>query len=199
MKSLRASRVVLLRGDFGTGKTLFSVALGYHLLRNVFVNRAAFNFPVSFGHEPRQYRTYAVLDEGGRLFDNRMAFKVKELNELSQDATFALRKNGSYFLLPSYLDVDKRFRRGLRIHRRWPPGDNKYPNVFEKYFWVYFWERGEEKLELREEKVNYWKGFLVFVNPGAFFNTYDTYFKPSKELLIDFVARCVTGGDLVEV
>lgn len=188
---MRASRVILLQGDFGTGKTLLSVALGYHMLAERWVNQCAFNFPVSFGGAPGKYRTYTVIDEGGRLFDNRMAFKDKDLNRLSAEMTWNLRKTGSYVLMPSYLDVDRRFRRGLRIHRQFPVGDLLRPNLLEKHVWVYWWERGEEELELRREGVNYWSGKLLFLNPPAFFGSYDTYYQPSWELLQDFVRRIV--------
>lgn len=188
-KSLRASRVVLLLGDFGTGKTLFSVALGYYLLLHQYVERAAFNFPCSFGSPPIKRRTYFVVDEGGRLFDNRTAYTNKELNQISADMTWDLRKEGSYVLMPSYLDTDKRFRKGLRVWRSFPPGDLLRPNFFERNFWVYVWERGEEEVELRQPGVNYWSGKLVLVRPGAFFGSYDTYFKPSMPLLRDFVKR----------
>ena len=155
-RSLRASRIVQLRGDFGTGKTLFSVAIAYHMRKLRWIRWASFNFPVRWrdSSAPGLKHSLSVIDEGGRLFDDRTAYRLKELNKLSSDLLYALRKRGSYVVIPSYVGIDKRFRNGLRVHRRWPEGNERDPNPLKRNLWLFFWERGEEDSELQKKGVN---------------------------------------------
>ena len=173
MIALKKARILNLLGHMGTGKTLFATALGYHALRQGYVTRSAFNYPVAFGSAPVQRNCYAVLDEAGRVFDNRLSFKDSGLTKLVADLTYKLRKDGSFIVVPSFINVDKRLRDGVRMHRTWALG---------AYLWIYHWEIGEENVEERREGINYEEGVLWFFNPKAFFGVYDTYFQPSQNL-----------------
>jgi hypothetical protein len=194
-KHLRAWRLVFFRGAFGTGKTLLSVALAYHMIRLGKIASASFCFPVRWAAVPSPFNSFNVLDEAGRLFEDRTAYKDKALNHLSKEATWALRKDDSYLLLPSVIPVDRRLRRGVRIWRVWPPGESERPNWLQRSVWRYVWEAGSEDREIRQEGVDYWHGQLTLLNPGYFFGMYDTTYKPDFELLRDFIGRCVAVSD----
>ena len=178
IKHLRQARILLLSGAMGTGKTLLSVALGHHLLQGEYVSSAAYNFPVVHGGVPARRYCYAAIDEAGVFFDARVAWKKKELNELSAKLVAFLRKHGSYLVIPSYLTPDARFRKGLRMWRR---------STITKYLWVYQWELGPEETEERRPGINFWEGQLVFFNPPYFYGQYDTYFEPWNELTFAFI------------
>lgn len=183
---LKQVRILNLTGSMGTGKTLFSVALGYHLLREGLVKSAAFNFPVSFGSSPSPRWSYAVIDEAGTLFDARDSFKAKELNKLTASLLFKLRKLGSYIVVPSFIETDRRFRVGLRMWRVW---------AFGGRLWSYAWELGPEEQAERRPGINYWEGRLYFVNPAEFFGTYDTYFAPGRNLSFEFLSGLLMERD----
>jgi hypothetical protein len=184
---LRQVRILNLIGAMGTGKTLLASAVGYELLRRGLVDRVATNYPFGPSAAPSPRFTYAVYDEAGVVFDNRMAFKDKRLNEMSSGLIFGLRKAGSYFVVPSFLEVDKRFRSGMRMWRRFAIG---------KWLWIYQWEVGEEDAELRRPDVNYWTGSLWFVHPAHFFGTFDTYFVPGRALSIAFLQEMLREWEL---
>lgn len=175
---LSMTRILNLTGSMGSGKTLLGVAMGYEFLRRGFVQRAAFNFPCSFGSAPAPRWSYNVYDEAGVVFDNRMAFKNRDLNEMSAGLTFGLRKAGSYFVVPSFLEVDKRFRTGMRMWRTL---------AIRNLFWFYVWEVGPEDMEEQKPGRNYWSSWFMFFNPAHFFNTYDTFFVPGRNLSIAFL------------
>lgn len=185
-EQLKQVRILNLTGAMGTGKTLFSVALGYHMLTQGLVRSAAFNFPVSFGAAPSPRWSYAVLDEAGTLFDARDSFKSKELNKLTASLLFKLRKLGSYVVVPSFIETDRRFRVGIRMWRMWQFGGT---------LWAYSWEIGPEDTEERRLGINYWEGRLYFVNPREFFGTYDTYFAPGRNLSYDFLSGLLMDRD----
>lgn len=181
---LRTVRIMLLMGSLRSGKTLFSVAMGYHLLSNGNVCRAAFNFPVSFGDAPFPRWTYAVIDEAGVAFDKRESFKQQLANKFTRESTFRLGKLGSYLVIPTFLESDKRFRVGMRVWR---------VKKFADLLWLYTWELGPEAKEDRRLDINYWTGRLWFVNPRAFFGVYDTYFTPWPNLTLDFLSHFIEG------
>lgn len=176
----KQTRIINLQGQMGSGKTLLSVALGYHFLREGYVERFSSNFPVGFAAEPMPRWSFNVMDEAGVFFDNRSAFKDKSLNQMTAGLTFGLRKAGSYLIFPSFLGADKRFRAGLRMWRTWSFGNR---------LWIYHWEVGEETTEERREGVNYWQGRLVLVGPSHFFNVYDTYYKPIANMTLDWARK----------
>lgn len=191
MKQVSGTRLINMAGFMGTGKTLFSVALGFHMVRYNYVTRASFNLPISFGKAPHWYRSYNVLDEAGVLFENRN-YRDKELNEMSKAVLYALRKNGSYIVTPSYLDTDKRFRKGaLRMYRVFPLPNQNAP------IWLFRWEVGPEEIEERNV-TNFKKGYLAFIRPAWFYNTYCTYYAPNVQLSRQFVTKCIKNEDLDE-
>lgn len=183
---LKQVRILNLTGSMGTGKTLFSVALGYHLLREGLVRSAAFNFPVSFGSAPSPRWNYSVIDEAGTLFDARDSFKKAELNKLTASLLFKLRKLGSYIVVPSFIETDRRFRVGLRMWRMW---------ALRGLLWAYWWELGPEEMEERRPGINYWDGRLYFYKPSHFFGTYDTYFAPGRNLSYEFLRGLLLERD----
>lgn len=185
-EQLKQVRILNLTGSMGTGKTLFSVALGYHMLREGLVRSAAFNFPVSFSSAPTPRWSYAVLDEAGILFDARDSFKAKELNKLTASLLFKLRKLGSYVVVPSFIETDKRFRVGLRMWRMWS---------FGGLLWGYNWELGPEEAEERRPGINFWEGRVYFLNPREFYGTYDTYFAPGRNLSYEFLNGLLMDRD----
>jgi hypothetical protein len=163
----------------GTGKTLASVALSYHMLREYRVQAASFNFPVSFGVAPHYKHTVATVDEAGVFFDNRVSYKDKELSKTLAELSAFLRKRGSYVIAPSYITVDKRLRNGLRLYR--------IANI-ANIFWVYHYEEGPEDLMEQRPGINYHEGRLILVNPRFFFNVYDTYRQPTLEDTTQFIS-----------
>ena len=180
---LKQARVLNLIGAMGTGKTLFSVALSWHLLRLGYVERAAMNFPCDISSAPTYRYCVSVLDEAALIFDARNAFKSKQLNKLLAALTFKLRKTGSYMLVPSFIDVDRRLRTGVRIYRK---------TAVNNRLWVYHWEFGPEEPEERRPGLNFFEGSLMLVNPQYFFGTYDTYFVPGPNLSLDFCGRLLS-------
>jgi len=178
-KALKKARILNLLGHMGTGKTLFATGLGYHMLKEGYVTRSAFNYPCAFSSAPEKDNCYAVLDEAGRVFDNRLAFKSQALTKLAADLTYKLRKDGSYLVVPSFIDVDKRLRNGVRMYRVW---------ALANVLWKYHWEIGEEDEEKRRPGVNYEEGFLWFFNPRTWFNVYCTYFQPPPNMSRAFLS-----------
>lgn len=170
-------------GAMGTGKTLASVALSYQMLRDYRVLSASFNFPVSFASSVGYKHQVGTMDEGGVFFDNRLAYKDKALTQRLAELTAFLRKRGSYFIVPSYIAVDKRLRNGMRLYRTHNVGN---------LLWVYHWEQGEENSEEQRKGLNYWEGTLALYNPRFFFNTYDTYYAPSSHSTMEYALKFVT-------
>lgn len=173
LDSIRKSRIVFLSGDQGTGKTLFSVALGYHMKATGYVKYAAYNLPVSFSDYPHVRNDYIGVDEAGLLFDSRSSFKMNHISSFMTASIYNLRKRGSYIVAPSFVQVDKRLRDGTRIFRTGTIG--------KKLLWRYQWERGNEDAATRIEggpKPDYWTGRFWLVNPAYFYGVYDTYYAP---------------------
>lgn len=169
----------------GTGKTLLAVAIADKLLSDGYVTRVCSNFPVDIAG-PLQYRnSVALFDEAGTLFDSRQAFKDKALNALSAELTFALRKAGSYFVVPSFLDIDKRFRAGVRIWR----------THASSWLWRYSWQLGPEEPEEQEPGLNFWSGALWLISPGKYWGRYDTYFVPGRNLSLAFLRQWLAARD----
>ena len=183
---LKQVRILNLLGAMGTGKTLFSVALGYHMLKLGRVGNAAFNFPVAFGGRPFPLKTYCVLDEAGAAFGDRSTFRDKAKSLATANATVKLRKQGSYLVIPSFLGVDKRFRAGVRMWR--------VRTLLNDRLWLYSWEVGPEAKEERRVDVNYWAGRVLFFSPQSFYGTYDTYFFPPPPLTLDFLDQFIGKG-----
>lgn len=179
VKHLKLARILNLTGFQGTGKTLFATALGYHLLHEWHVERAAFNFPVSFGDAPQRLQCFYALDEIGVLFDNRFSAKKQTASTLLARVTYNLRKNGCIIAAPSFLAVDKRLRAGMRISRIRSIGSTA---------WQYHWEMGEEDALLRRPGINYMEGSLWLLNPRFFFGVYDTHYDPPAPVTARFLA-----------
>jgi hypothetical protein len=179
-------RLLNITGHMGTGKTLLSVALGFELLRRGLVERFSSNFPCCLSKAPARRYCAAVLDEGAQLFDARDSYKNKALNELSRGITARLRKDGSYLMAPSFIDIDKRFRDGMRVWRV----------LKVARFWFYSWEYGPEEVEERRTGLNgnYDCGKLILFNPSHFFGWYDTWFWPSPDLSQAFVGELLRGS-----
>lgn len=183
---LKQVRILNLIGPMGTGKTCLGVAIGYHLKRLGYVMTSAFNLPVSFGEHPQARWCYGLLDEAGLLFDARDSFKSRELNRLTGRLLFKLRKDGSYLAVPSFIEVDKRFREGVRIWR---------VSAFGSRLWFYHWELGPEEAEERRPGINFFEGTFTFVNPRHFFGAYDTYFAPGRSLSYEFLYHLLREND----
>lgn len=176
------ARILLLSGFLGTGKTLTSVALGYHLLRYGVVDSVCYPFPCAWNSAPQPMATLCGLDEAGRVFDNRISYKDKTLSQMLADSTVFLRKHSSYLVASTYLDSDKRLRKGMRMRRLRTVGN---------LVWIFQWEMGPEDIDLRD-RANHpdWdEGVLIFLRPSAFFGCYDTKYPPTQDELIEFF-RC---------
>lgn len=181
LDSIRKTRIVFLSGDQGTGKTLFSVALGYHMALTGYVRSCAYNFPVSFSHAPEPRNEFIGCDEAGLLFDSRSSFKMAHVSAFMTASIFNLRKRGSYVVVPSFIDVDKRLRGGTRIYRT--------KTMFKNRLWIYTWERGEEDVSLQVRGRNFWTGVFALYNPAFFFGSYDTYYAPPLYHTIRFLEQ----------
>lgn len=176
-KQLKAARILQVAGAMGTGKTLLAVAIADKLLKDGYVSRVCSNFPVDVAGELSYRNSVALFDEAGTVFDSRQAFRDKSLNALSAELTFALRKAGSYFVVPSFLDVDKRFRVGVRVWR----------THASSWLWRYAWQLGPEEPEEQQPGLNYWAGALWLLRPARYWGRYDTYFVPGRNLSIAFL------------
>jgi hypothetical protein len=179
-ENLRQTRLVNISGGMGTGKTLFAVAVGYEMLKRGYVNSVTSNFPVEFAAAPDAEKCFAIFDEASVVFDGRTSFKKTDLNDMSRDATVALRKKGSYMATPSFIEVDKRFRNGMRLWRTWSSKNR---------LWLYRWEIGPEEKEEQRKGQNYWDGWLALLNPAHFFGCYDTIYFPGRNLSMAWLER----------
>jgi len=166
MSKFKEARALFVGGMKGTGKTLFSVALSYEMLRLRYVAFTAFNFPVckALSFPPVKNQCIATIDEAGVFFDARFTYRDKVLSAFVTESTSFLRKDGSFMIIPSYSVPDVRLRSDMRIHRL-----RALP-----FSWFYRWESGEEDVTLRKPGVNFYTGTLVLFNPAKFFGTYDT-------------------------
>lgn len=193
LSAFEGARMLNLTGMLRSGKTLFSVALAWHLKVHGMVTNTVFNFPCAFGDAFRERKnTYVVLDEAGRLFDNRTAYKDKDLNKILTESIWSLGKDGSYVAYPSFLDVDVKLRQSsVRCWRSWPkpppPGEKKFQPL-----WFYRWEFGEEEVEKRNAQ-NFDSGFFWFFYPQAFWGAYDTWYQPGSDELKLFAQRVSKG------
>ena len=182
MEQFINARLLFLKGQKGTGKTLFATALGYHLLKEAYAVNAAFNYPCSFAGYPAYNQTYGVVDEAGVFFDARSAYKDKDVTAFISEATTFLRKRGSFLVIPSYNPPDKRLRSGMRMFR-WK---------VTKRMWFYQWEIGPEEVNARTHGVDYFRGRLVLFNPQFFYGVYDTYFEPPELLTLRWIKDFLT-------
>lgn len=141
-------RVLYLGGPFGSGKTLFAVAVAWRLYRAGF--RVWSNVPVMFADDVTPslpLNTCVLLDEARRYADAR-DWKKNQIGLV--DYARHLR---AYFLLPAAFDVDVRLRR-FEIRRI-------FPSVFRGSIWLY------------SARSDYDTGFLVpLLGPRAFFSVY---------------------------
>lgn len=188
---LNTDGLCLLLGSKGTGKTLTATAMGYHLLRLGQALSFSCNYPCTFASAPSKRWTVGVLDEAGLVFDSRFTYRDKAKSLLSARSTAFLRKDGSYLFVASVVTPDKQLRAGVRMYRVFPSVNSK--SFWNRYLWLFRWERGPEDRMEQKKNLNYFSGFLALLNPAYFFGTYDTYFAPSPELTVDYLTQFVNN------
>lgn len=178
--AMTTARVIVLGGPLRTGKTMFATLFAYELLKRRLSGYAVGNYPCSFFSPPAAdgRNTVFLLDEAGTLFDKRTSFMNKRLNDLSLDVLSFLGKRNNYLLLASHATVDKRFERGVYCERV----------LTFKYAWYYTWSY---KLSSRRTQ----KGRFVLLYPQAWFDTYDTYFEPPRDLSEHLLGCSVAEAD----
>lgn len=182
------ARQVYVMGNKGTGKTLFSVALGYHLLSNSWVSSVVSNFPCSLSSAviPPLSSCYLVLDEVGQYLDSRLSYRSKELTLLLAGATVNLRKTGNYLALPTFIEGDSRMRAGsIRVFRRRAVGS---------FLWLYQCDYGTEDTQDRRPGVNWFSYPLLLFFPSRYFALYDTSFVASGSLPYDLMQAVSAVG-----
>lgn len=171
---LTSYRVCNIRGHYGSGKTLLSVALAFELWRQGLVDSIYSNFPMagrstdySYG-----YRFAMLLDEAHIMLDARSFSK-----QASQTWLKDLRKRESVLILPAVLSVDVRFR-SVIVQRIFAfPGN---------LLWIYRWQ-------IDDGAGKHTGSFQLFY-PSYYFNSYSTKYSPNDE---DFenIKRVMAGTD----
>jgi hypothetical protein len=157
---LTAYRVVYIRGRYGSGKTLLSVALSYELWKQQHVDRIYSNFPMAGRDENYEYseRFAMILDEAHIVLDSRSFSR-----QASQTWLRDLRKRESVLIMPAVLSVDIRFR-SLSVQRIF---------MFGNLLWVYRYEI-DDGARLQNNTFS-----LLF--PNYYFGAYSTKYSPKDE------------------
>lgn len=177
---LSESRICLISGPMGTGKTLMSVAITYELLKRRNIRSFTANFPCQLASPVHHRRHALIVDEAGVHFNSRLSYKDKSATLALTGLTAYLRKGENYVITPTYLSTDAMLRRGLRVWRT-----VKIPRIG----WLYFWESGEEDTAARKLNDNYWRGRLILRRPSVLFGAYDTYFQPGPNLTAELIRQ----------
>jgi len=161
-----------IRGRYGSGKTLLSVALAYELWKQNYIKHILASFPMN-GMKNQldgiDGDFVMLLDEAGLILDSR-EFGRNASKEWLKD----LRKRKIILVLPSVIDVDKRFRQVV-VQRIF---------MFGNIFWIYRYQVGDG-LGVEDGWFGLWK-------PSWYFGTYDTDYiveDEDFEKLLDVMAR----------
>lgn len=160
-------RLCWVGGTLGSGKTLFSVALMDHMMRQGMVHGVVANFPTVFptsmGPEDGTLIGRGVIfDESWTHLDARNS----AVNETKRYGAYA-RKIESYWLFPSVFPVDKRVRT-LTVYR-----DGTIPVLG---WWIYRW-----MVELGHKLFDGGGGTFYMTNPSQYFGMYDTKYLPTGD------------------
>jgi len=188
VKKCLAYRLISIHGEQGRGKTLFSVAFAHYFLYWRYVDHLVTNFPsslpsVSFPLNGRN--TLYLFDEAGRVFDNRSAYKDKNLNAQLSESIYSLRKRGSFVVYPSFLELDKKINdHSVRLTL----------SLMIPFFWRYIWEVGPTSPEERT-RYNSSSGSFWLINPAALYGCYDTYYAPSTGEVYSFARQLASYKD----
>lgn len=170
-------RVVNIRGRYGSGKTLLTVAMAIELWRRDLVDKIYANFPMA-GRELE----YVVADKSFVMIIDE-AHIILDAREFSKNASKKwlrdLRKRNCVLFTPSMTDVDKRFRR-VMVQRSFMLGN---------LMWVYRWQV--------DDGMGIHGGWFALVLPGKYFGAFDTQYSPIDE---DFenLERVMSGDVEIE-
>lgn len=171
IRALNYVRLAWLRGIYGTGKTLLSLAIYWELLRQGWHGKVFSPIPLVTPLVPDDcHSAILILDEAGTVFSNR-SFADKNLTGEVARAVSYLRKTDSYLLFPSYSRPDVMFRRGLHIESKFRLG---------KLVWFYNWWLPEDEETEDVYKMAKMRGVYPLLFPSRFFGTYDTLYVPSN-------------------
>lgn len=166
-------RVVNIRGRYGSGKTLLSVALSYEFWRRNYIDHIFSNFPMmgqSFDWSVST-KFIMILDEAHVILDSRQFSK-----NASSDWLKDLRKRLAILILPAVIDVDKRFR-AVMVQRMFFLGN---------FIWLYAYKVDDGMSEL--------SGWFGLIRPSAYFGKYSTKYVVQQD---DFDnMRAVMANDL---
>lgn len=180
IRALGYVRLAWLRGLYGTGKTLLSVAILWELLRRGWQGRVFCPFPLDAPIPDHTARSaILILDEAGTVFGNR-SFADKELSGEVGRAVSFLRKTDSYLLFPSYSRPDIMFRRGLHIQSKARIG---------RLVWLYRWWLPADEETEDDYSLAPMRGVYPLIFPARFFGTYDTLFVPTSRDVIGAIAK----------
>lgn len=165
-------RVVNIRGHVGSGKTLLSVATGYELWEQGYIDHIYAPFPVK-GQRNKydKYKKFVMLlDEAHVVLDSRK-FGQNNVEEWLRD----IRKRQAIIITSAFIDVDKRMR-SVVVQRTLLIGS---------LFWMYRWQI--------DDGIGVSTGTFGLLFPNWYFGLYDTLYSPSYE---DFEnMRIITNGD----
>lgn len=167
LKALSYVRLAWLRGLFGTGKTLLSVALFFELWKSGWRGSIFSPFPVLSPSSLTSRAGFLVLDEAGTVFSSR-SFADKSLSADALRAVSFLRKTDSYLIFPSYTRPDILFRRGLHVERVFA-----LPSLWVYRYWLPQSEDEEDNFSMAKLK-----GYYPLLFPSRYFRFYDTRFVP---------------------
>ena len=153
-------RLVNIRGRYGSGKTLLSVALAYELYRQKYVDYIFAPMPLigSYMGTDKQDRFAMVLDEAHVILDSR-EFHKNETKTWLRD----LRRREGVLFTPAVIDVDKRTRPVI-IQRMLQVGN---------LFWLY-------RMRIEDGMAGYECNLGLF-KPSDYFGAYPRKYSPTEE------------------
>lgn len=170
-------RVVNIKGRYGSGKTLLSVAMAYEIWKRDLVGKIYANFPMA-GRELEYVEAdmnfLMIIDETHIVLDARSFSK-----NASQKWLKDLRKRNSILIAPSIVAIDVRFR-AVMIQRSMMIGN---------LVWIYRWQI--------DDGMGVHGNWFALVNPKKYFGAYETVYSPMEE---DFenLERVMSGEPKIE-
>jgi hypothetical protein len=166
-------RVLNIRGRYGSGKTLLSVALAYELWKRHLVDTIYSNFPMAGRSEEynKKENYVMIVDEPQEIFDSRDYMRNETKPWLR-----GLRKRKITVLLPGFSDIDVRFRK-LVCQRMLLIGN---------FAWFYRWQI--------DDGIGITYGTFALLMPPKYFGAYDTKFLPGDEDY-DNLRQLISAGE----